>query len=68
MFSLETVFPCLRHNKSLHTQLLERETVAQEKEIRKKKDALRVSAVELEQTVREFLNDRQDFQAQRNER
>ena len=68
MFSLESVFPCLRHNKSSRTERLEKESIAQTVDISNKKELIRVSAVELEQTVREFLNDRQEFQAQRNER
>lgn len=68
MFSLETVFPCLRQYKSRHTEALEKETIVQTADISKKQAVLRASAVELEQTVREFLDDRQNFQAKRNER
>lgn len=68
MFSLESVFPCLRYHKSRRLEQLDVETDKQADAIIKKKSALRASAVELEATVREFLDDRKDFQAGRNER
>jgi hypothetical protein len=69
MVSLRSLFPFYNNSgKSPRTQRLEAELVPVIGELRGRRNEVHAQAKDFEQTVTDFLNDRKQFEARRNER